>query len=184
LLELVRAFDVREAPHGLYGVLPEYVNGGRMPSLAHVLALPRAKVLREIGGNCHSRLRDTRVRIHVEGAWVSLTVLDHATTKVRRFGSAYRLDAHDGKPPLAPPWRLDSLVPKLGKGIGSWGYRRQALLVVMHAETEREIHTFAGRVAEPAFLDRYGVAMTRDLWSDRYDRGFFTGVYLWVGESA
>lgn len=51
----------------------------------------------------------------------------------------------------------------------------------MHAETEREIREFVGRVAEPAFLKRYGVELTAETWLDRHGRDFWTGVFLWVG---
>lgn len=112
LLELVRAFDVREAPHGLYGALPEYANEGRLPSLAYVLALPQAEVLREIGGNCHSRRGNSNVRMQVGGTWCDLTVLDHAATMVRRFGSTYRLDSHDSKPPCAPACTIAQWYPR------------------------------------------------------------------------
>src|SRR5438132_5936 len=40
-----------------------------------------------------------------------LQVLDYATTKVRHYGSAYRLDEHHSKEASEPDWELERLVP-------------------------------------------------------------------------
>ena len=179
LLDGLEALDRQESSHGVYGMRQVYSAKGRLPSLAHLLSSSgQTNVLRpsELQG-IQSRFGSDDIRFSAEGGeCVSLRVLDRATTKVRHYGSTYRLDEHHGKKPRTPDWELESLVPKLSGR--SRGALIMGILLVAHYAWEKELQSLLGRSANPQFLNRYGVAHFSRNWEDRYDRGFQMAIHL------
>ena len=188
LLDALLVLDEAEAPHGLYGVRQAHVlASGRLPTLAQVLLSDRrANFVEPLGLKDHgSQARDNRLSLLIgQSERVELQVLDHASTKVRAFGSAHRLDTHHGKAETEPRWNLEKLVPKLGEAARWQGRNRfpfsQAILLVAHAPTWQGLRGMIGRTAEEGILSRYGVVLALREWADRYERGFHSGLYLWT----
>ncbi len=182
VLDGLEALDGQESPHGLYGLREAYSVEGRRPSLAHLLgASGKTSVLRHAGfQDLHSRFGSEKLRFRTEdGDGVALQVLDYATTKVRQYGSAYRLDTHHGKLPTPPDWDLESLVPKLPDGTPG----TRGILLVAHFASGKELPDLLGRSTSPEFLSRHGVAHFSRGWEDRHGRGFLTAVLLWNSAS-
>jgi hypothetical protein len=181
LLEELEILDVKEVPHGLYGIRRAYVPEGQLPTMAHVLASPRkVGFLRKCGFSGGSTDQRSDTLYFTSGIdEVSLQVLDYATTKVRHYGSAFRLDKRHVKQSREPAWDLLTLVARLG--IDRYG--TQALLLIAHFVSTREIEGVLGKPTDPAFLDRYRLAHYLLEWDDRYGRGFRTAPHLWVPRS-
>jgi hypothetical protein len=184
LLDSLEALDLQERPHGLYGLRQAYAVQGRLPTLAHLFGSKgKTNVLRRSGlEGIQSRFGSHDLWFNAEdGEGIILRVLDWATTKVRHYGSAYRLDEHHGKPPRTPDWDLESLVPKLSsRGPGDY---RHGILLVAHYASGKELQKVLGRGDSPDFLSRYKVAHFARGWEDRYGRGFRTAVRLWTSEA-
>jgi hypothetical protein len=178
LLDQLELVDAQEAPHGLYGIRRAYAPEGPLPSAAHVLGSPRmAGLLQKCRFSGRSPKPGSDVLSFTAGSEsVSLQILDYATTKVRHFGSAFRLDKHPGRQPREPRWDLESRVPKLRRG---W-YGTSGILLIAHTVSARETEGLLGKTADPAFLDRYVLTHHIREWDDRYARGFRTALHLWV----
>jgi hypothetical protein len=186
-LDYLEIVDTQEAPHGLYGMLRAYAPEGRLPTLAEVLAAPgKIDLLKKCGfsnPSAHRRYRspfsDRRKEVlgfSVGAERVSLDILNYATTKVRHYGSAFRLDKRHLKQPKEPGWDLESLVPKLGRSRGE----TDAILLIAHYASMRELEGVLGKTVEHPFLDRYGLAHYARDRDDPYERGFRTSLQLWV----
>ena len=184
ILNALEVLDRAEAPHGLYGMRQAHSIKGRLPKLAHLLSSPgKTNILRCSGlQGIQSRFGSDDVRFSAEGGeCVSLQVLDCATTKVRHYGSVYRLDEQRTKEPKEPEWELERLVPKLSsKSRGSY---TRGILLVAHYASRKELQSFLGRSAGPDFLSRYQLAHFSREWADRYERGFRTAINLWTPEA-
>jgi hypothetical protein len=175
LLDQMELLDTDEAPHGLYGIRRAYAPEGPLPTMAQVLGSPRKVGLQArcgFGGRAHGW---ENLSIVTDSAHISLRVLDYATTKVRHFGSAFRVDRNPGKASKEPAWDLESLAPKL--------HGRDALLLIAHTATAKEIEAVLGKTTDPAFLERYTLEHHTREWDDRYGRGFRTALHLWVARS-
>jgi hypothetical protein len=181
ILDALEALDRKEGPHGLYGIRQANSSGGQLPKLAHLLSSTgKTGILRSSG------FRSIQTRYSGSDLWFStgtgeciiLHVLDHATTKVRQYGSAYRLDAHHPKAAKEPGWQLESLVPKLSTR-GDTVYTR-GLLLVAHFRTEKDLGSMLGRSTKPDFLGRYQIRHFARDWQDRYGRDFRTAIHLWI----
>jgi hypothetical protein len=180
LLDQLELVDIQEAPHGLYGMRRAYVPEGRLPSAAHVLGAPgMVDLVSQCGfsGRSSDPRKDV-LSFTVGVERISLQILDYATTKVRHYGSAFRVDKRHIKQPREPVWDLETLVPKLSKL--SRGYNTCGILVIAHYVSTREIESVPGKTADPTFLDRYVLAHHTREWDDRYARGFHTALHLWV----
>jgi hypothetical protein len=181
LLDQLEIIDGSEAPHGLYGIRRAYAPEGSLPTMAQVLGSPGKVGLREkcgFGGRVAGRDRET-LSFGADGDYVSLRILDYATTKVRHFGSAFRVDRNPGKASKEPAWDLASLVPKLR----SDRFATHALLLVAHTAAVKEIEAVLGKCTDPVFVDRYTLEHHQREWDDRYGRGFRTALHLWAPRS-
>jgi hypothetical protein len=183
ILDALEALDRKEEPHGLYGVRQAYSTGGRLPKLAHLLSSPgRTDILR-----CNG-FRSTQSRFASHDIWFStedgdnivLQLLDYATTKVRHYGSSYRVDERHTKKPKEPDWELESLVPKLSTKQRTCSIR--GILLIVHYRQEKELVGRLGRSADADFLGRYQVSHVSRCWQDRYRRDFSTAIHLWSAQ--
>lgn len=146
--------------------------------MAHVLASPRkVGLLRKCGfsGGSSDQRSDT-LYFASETERVSLQIFDYATTKVRHYGSAFRLDRRHVKQHTEPAWDLESLVPKLRVD----RYGTPSILLIAHFVSRKEIESILGKTTDPVFLDRYALAHDSRKWEDRYGRGFRTTLHLWA----
>ncbi len=183
LLDCLESLDRQESPHGIYGLRQAYSTNGRLPTLAHLFSSAGStNILRPCGlKGKQSRYDSDDLRFGlVTGECISLRVLDYATTKVRLFGSAYRLDDHQTKKSEQPNWDLESLIPKLPAS--SQGALSMGILLVIHYPLG-EIMSVLGRSTNPEFLSRYQVAHFDRLWEDRHKRGFQTALHLWTPQT-
>ena len=181
ILDALEALDQQEEPHGLYGIRQAHSSKGRLPKLAHLLSSPgKADILRCNGlRGTQSRFGSSDLRFSTgSGECVVLEVLDYATTKVRHYGSAYRLDEYHTKPTTEPDWELESLVPKLSTKKRSNSTR--GILLLTHFRHEKALNCLLGRSTDPDFLGRYQVAHFKREWQDRYGRDFRTAMHLWT----
>lgn len=186
LVAELRAVDREQSPHGLYGLREAMKKGPRLPLLATLLfdKPPETNLLQRLGieGRANSYYSETACFTLPDGTRVDLSILAHASTKVRHYGDSYVLDRVHGKKGPAHP-DLESVVPKLGAGRGYAAKRMSALLFIVHAPTERQLTSVLGRAATPEFMDRYRVSLVSDIWEDIYRRGFYSGIFLWTAES-
>jgi hypothetical protein len=178
LLDQLEVVDTREAPHGLYGIRRAYAPEGPLPSAAHVLGSPKkvglpAKCGFSAGFN---KPRSDTFSFTAGSEAVSLQVLDYATTKIRHYGSAFRLDKRHVKESREPAWDLETLVPKLARD----RFATHSILLIAHYVSRREIEDVLGKSTDPAFLKRYILAHYSREWDDRYARGFRTALHLWI----
>ena len=183
LLDCLESLDRQESPHGIYGIRQAYSTNGRLPTLAHLFSSAGStNILRPCGlkGN-QSRYDSDDLRFGLEtGECISLQVLDYATTKVRLFGSTYRLDDHQAKKSEQPKWDLESKVPKLSGS--SQGALTMGILLLIHYASGSEIMSVLGRSTSLEFLSRYQIAHFNHVWEDRYKRGFQTAIHLWTAQ--
>ena len=185
ILDALAALDEKEGPHGLYGIRKAHSTGKRLPKIAHLLSSPGSTDILRCNGFCavQSRLDSGHLRFTTRtGERVVLQVLDHATTKVRHYGSSYRVDEGHTKKPKEPDWELERLIPKL-----STKQRLDStcgILLVAHFRQEKEIKTLLGRSADQKFLRRYQISHFGREWRDRYGRDFCTAIPLWTSMQA
>lgn len=174
------ALDLREAPHGLYGIRRAYARDGRLPTLAHVLGSKKKS------GFIHAyypeyvrqwQLSDDLV--FLDGLCVvALNISDRATTKVREFGSAYRLDSHNSKDLKESEWNLERLVLRsVGK---TSDLSEKARLLVLHTASKKEVAPLLGRCGDAEFLAKYGIERRWIDWEDHFGRKIHTSLSLWV----
>lgn len=184
LLQRLEALDVSEAPHGLYGIRWAYSSGDHFPQLAHVLASnKRAGFFPKHYGTSGSQNQNYDSVVFCDpsnAVVVSLTMEDLATTKVRKFGSSYRVDLKHRK---ESECQVDvrrlvrrSVRHSMSDGIHSVG----ALLLIAHTTDENELTSLLGDYGESDFLKRYGMQRHTLEWKDRFGRGFLTTLNLWV----
>jgi hypothetical protein len=175
LLDQLELVDTQEAPHGLYGIRRAYAPEGKLPSAAHVLAAPgKVGLLTKCGfSGPFSRPGSDLLSFTSGGETVSLQILDYATTKVRHYGSAFRLDKHHTKHPREPAWDLDTLAPKLC----SDRYATHGILLIAHYISTREIESVLGKTTDPVFLDRYILAHYSREW-DAGTQGAFAQRFI------
>jgi hypothetical protein len=180
ILDALESLDRSEGPHGLYGIRQAHAVNGRIPKLAHLLSsgetsIFKANELRSI----QSRFRTDHLSFfsRYENEHVVLTARDFATTKVRKFGSEYRVDDHQRKSATNTALDLETSIPKLSK-------KRcrdciYGILLIAHYQQSKEIEPLLGRSTEPDFLARYQVCHFVRKWIDRYHRNFQTALHLW-----
>jgi hypothetical protein len=178
--------DARESPHGLYGIREahKYPEKRRLPTFAEVISNKDEEqdfVCRLGYGSMGGDPRSNQLGFDAgaEGK-VHLQILQHASTKVRHFGTGYQLDRHHGKKFVVPEWDLEQLVPGLRKSLreSRW-FDSMALLLIAHTKTPREMRETLRRSTESDFLKRYGIHLLKTEWQDRYGRGFHTTLCLW-----
>jgi hypothetical protein len=178
ILDALEALDREEVPHGLYGLRQAYASKRRIPTLAHLFSSTGKASILARNGFEGIQTRSTSADIYFStggGESVGLHVLEYATTKVRHYGSTYRLDKHYAKKSKDPNWELESLVPKLSKNRIS----TRGILLLAHFQNNEQLEKVLGRSTEPDFLSRYHVTHTVREWQDRFGRDFRTAVHLW-----
>ena len=179
LLDALEMLDGEEEPHGLYGMRQAHTRSakGKLPKLANLLSCPGERnILRRSGFRNVRSWFGSDLRFTTEsGECVVLKVLDHATTKVRHYGSAYRLDEHYRKQASEVEWDLESVLPKI-----STRDRIDGILLFFHYHRRKELQHLFGQSADPDFLSRYRLAIFSREWEDRYGRGFKTAIHLWA----
>lgn len=158
-----------------------------MPTLAEILKSPkRTDFIRKLGFKRHYSGIDGDILAFAvdETLETEVRVLDYASTKVRDFGSSYRLDLQNRKQSSEPEWNLERIVPKLAKR-GRHGYRSEtsshSILLIAHAPTRSDIHALVGRARDESFLKSYSISLVTREWEDRYGRDFHSALYLWTG---
>src|ERR1051326_5821863 len=166
ILDQLERIDAREAPHGLYGFRNAYASEGRLPTAAHVLGSPR---MADLLGKCsfakRSFYQSSETLIFAAGVErVSLQILDFATTKVRHFGSVFRLDKRHTKRSNEPRWDLETLVARLSRP--RWSNETASLVLIAHYVSPKEIEVVLGKTIQPAFLERYELAHHTREWDD------------------
>lgn len=186
MAEELRRVDRDEAPHGLYGLRHARQKGERLPKLPAILTGPGVRLVQRIGGSLHAgRPGSDCFSFGLGGArTVVIRLRSHADTKVRRFGSAYRLDKktdilHEPVPDMA------SEVPKLaqyvradhGRFVYSYG-----ILFIGHFGAERDGLSLLGRSVSPEFVARYDLTHVASSWRDAHGRDFCTMIHLWYAE--
>ena len=109
---------------------------------------------------------------------ITLEIMDHATTKVREFGSAHRLDAHNSKDAKEPTWNLERLVLRSVEKTSDTSVK--ARLLVLHTASKKEVSPLLGRCGDTEFLAKYGIERHWMDWEDRLGRKIHTTLSLWV----
>jgi hypothetical protein len=160
-----------------------------MPTLAEILKSPkRTHFIRKLGFKRHYSGTDEDILAFAvdETLEAEVRVLDYASTKVRDFGSSYRLDRQNRKQSSEPEWSLERIVPKLAKR-DRHGYHSEtsshSIVLIAHAPTRSDIHALVGRTRDNGFLMSYSVSLVTREWEDRYGRDFHSAMYLWTGYS-
>lgn len=181
----LRVIDREQAPHGLYGMREALKERSWLYPLATLLFKkpPETNLHRRLGFKATTESYDDWANFTApDNARVHLTLLTHATTKIRHYGGSYILDKVHGKK-AGPHPDLESIVPKLTGQQGFPTTTVNALLFVAHAPTERKLMAVLDRAATPEFMGRYGVSLVCEVWEDIYQRGFHSGIFLWTAKS-
>ena len=180
LLTAILEIDREQAPHGLYG-MRHALSGSDRP-------IPFAKLL---GGNMLSPNVPERLGFKPETArWdsfsfsisdedrVLITVDTVATIKIRKFGPTYRIDRHHGKHPAKredEPYVSEKMLSRLGRSALDIG----CYLLIAHARDKDEFAILLGEADRPRFCERHKLSYHCREWLDRYNRGFYSGLFLW-----
>jgi hypothetical protein len=178
ILDALEDLDRAEGPHGLYGMRQAHAKNGRLPKFAHLLSTGKTGILKPNDfQSIQSRFRSDDLWFYTGNEHVVLTVRDFATTKVRQFGSEFRVDDHEQKSVADSGLDLETSVPKLSKNRAKGS--AYGILLIAHYRQLKEIETLLGRSTDPDFLARYQVCHFTRNWIDRYDRKFQTALHLW-----
>ena len=186
LVEELKAIDAEEGPHGLYGLRESRRTGDRLPKLIPILEAPPIRLIRRIGAAQHTGSPSaTYISFGVDHQRTVLVDLeDYADTKVRKFGSTYRLDKQSDVPARNTP-DFGTLLPRLAKRVSenhgnmtfSFG-----LLFIGHFAKQKDLHSFLDPFTGDEYLLRYGLGQAGDSWSDAHGRDFFTAIRIWYVE--
>lgn len=186
LLDALIALDQEESPHGLYGLREAHSTDPRqLRSWEYILWSPAATdFVRRHGFGPPPGHRLGRSLLSIEGTGaVSIKILNLASTKVRCFGSAYRLDKATPQREFDPDWDISRELTHLWKSKSRYGFsprKTRSVLLISHAAKIQNVHEFLGDVRSVSFLQRYHLELHERDWSDHYDRGFESGIFLWT----
>jgi hypothetical protein len=176
VLAALDALDVADAPHGLYA--GHDLEPTRAPtSLYREWNVGLRPALERSGAtDLYARSPFAHPTFHFpEIGACELLIRRVATIKVRRFGSAYRVDDRADR---SAHW-ADAGIAALTNGLRyprSDGPRRLSMVVLIGfareaAPLERELQQLA--------RDTRGLESASRCWPDRYDRAFSVGVTVW-----
>jgi hypothetical protein len=178
ILDALESLDRAEGPHGLYGIRQAHAVNGRLPKFAHLLSAGKTSIFKSNDFQfTQSRFRSDDLWFYTGNEHVVLTVRDFATTKVRQFGSEFRVDDHERKSAADFGLDFETSVPKLSKNRSKDS--TYGILLIAHYRQLKEIEAVLGRSTDPEFLARYQVCHFTRNWIDRYDRKFQTALHLW-----
>lgn len=185
LLDFLVTLDQKESPHGLYGLRHAYSKTGHpLPSWEHVLWSPAATdFVRRCGFGPTVGQKINRGVLTFEATGpITIEVFNLASTKVRNFGSVYRLDKTSSQREFETDFDISKELTHLWKERQRPLYARRGIrsvLLIAHAVKVGDIHKFLGDVRSDDFLRRYELELCERSWPDHFHRGFESALFLW-----
>lgn len=184
LMDALEAFDRATAPLGLYACEEYLAKEKPFPRLHQEWQLclkPRLKALgyqpgwadlRE--GEFHSALPDW--------TWIRMGMARISKIKVRKFGSAYRVDPHHDYPERWSQLRLDRKLSRLWKpsALTDPSSGLDLFLLIAFAEEPEPIEKELAQLREQLQWEENQVACYSRSWADRYDRRFHVRLCGWT----
>ncbi len=183
LLDALDAFDEQTLPLGLYACDEFQMKDKPFHRLHQEWHLCLAPCLKALG--CHIRyinLRDGQVSFTLpDGTRAEMHLVRTSKIKVRKFGSAYRVDSHQKYHERWQALRLDRELSSLWKPSALAEERiclRLFLLIGFAAEAEpfgKEL----GALETQLLWDAHGAGYQTRVWADREERRFCVRLSLW-----
>lgn len=183
LLDALEAFDKQTLPLGLYACDEFQMKDRPFPRLHQEWHLCLKPCLEARGCRLgYIDLRDGQASFTLpEGTRVEMHLVRTSKIKVRKFGSAYRVDSHNKYHERWQALRLDRELSGLWKPSAlaeSYVGLRLFLFIGFAAEAEpfgKEL----GALDAQLEWDKHGAGYQTRVWADRQDRRFFVRLSLW-----
>jgi hypothetical protein len=184
LMAALETFDRTTAPLGLYACEEYRAKDKPFPRLHQEWQLALKPRLKQLGcrpgwANAHSgdfgfALPD---RTHIQMGMASISKI-----KVRKFGSAYRVDPQRDYPERWNQLRLDRTLSKLWKPSAFADPWRglDLFLLIAFAEEPEPVEKELAQLREQLQWEENGVAYYSRSWADRYGRHFYVRLCGWT----
>jgi hypothetical protein len=190
-LDALEAFDRETAPLGLYAC----EESGNRPEPAPRLQLEWARIAQSLSA-AGCRVQTGQIRRRPRAPFNASEVVDFSLpdrgrarmrmirtskVKVRRFGSAYRMDLHVKYAERWNELRMDRLLSDLWKP-STLAYDRhdlRLLLFIGFAAEARPFHQELTRLEREVDWQRHAASYETRCWSDRFERGFGVRLCCW-----
>lgn len=186
VLDVIEAFDAATAPFGLYAARDILLEPRPKEVLVKFLTLTQRRpelldlkpFINKVSNITHwTKQNETEFRFAVPNlGFVDLTLVRTSKIKVRKFGSAYRLDKHEKFEERWAALRMDkriSTVRQEGSGVS----------MLLFLGFDRAARPFERELAElkpHQNRESHGVAFVSREWEDRFERKFFVRAALWA----
>jgi hypothetical protein len=174
VLNALDALDVADGPHGLYSC--HDLEPSRPPtSLYREWNVGLRPALEQLGATeLSARSPFAEPSFHLAGLGLcELRIRRVATIKVRRFGSAYRVDDRVDR---SQHWQAADVGALLnGLRYPPTGRRLSMVVLIGFAREARPLERELREVAR----DQQGLESVQRCWPDRYGRAFSVGVTVW-----
>lgn len=183
LLDALEAFDKQTLPLGLYACDEFQMKDRPFHRLHQEWHLCLAPCLKALG--CHIgyiNLRDGQVNFSLpDGTYTHLQIVRTSKIKVRKFGSAYRVDSHNKYHERWQALRLDRELSSLWKPstLARKGTGLRLFLFVGFAAEAEPFGKKLGALDAQLEWDKHGAGYQTRVWADRQDRRFFVRLSLW-----
>lgn len=194
ILDVIEEFDAATAPFGLYAARdilleprPKEVLGEfstltqRRPELRSLQ--PFINELSHVTNWANENKKGFRFTAPNLGL-VDLDLVRTSKIKVRKYGSAYRLDKHEN---FAARWEqldLGENIARLWAPLGYYGYHSppdvRMLLFIGFDRAARPFEREFAELKPHQNREAHGVTFVSRQWEDRFERKFFVRAALWA----
>lgn len=183
LLDALETFDKPTLPLGLYACDEFQMKDKPFRWLHQEWPLCLAPYLKALG--CHIEyinLRDGQANFTLpDGTYTQLQIVRTSKIKVRKFGSAYRVDSHHKYHERWQALRLDRELSGLWKpsALAEKYIDLRLFLFIGFAAEAEPFGKELGALDAQLQWDAHGAGYQTRVWADREDRRFFVRLSLW-----
>lgn len=192
ILDALEAFDRETAPLGLYACEEFRMKKTPDPRLRQEWERISTSLSAHGCGVASGQIRNGRRSPFLASAIVHFTLPDGQVAtmrmlrtskiKVRKFGSAYRADAHVKYAERWDELQMDRMLSDLWKpsAVALRRVNMRLLLFIGFASDARPFHQELSQLKEEVDWEQHGARYETRGWTDRYNRGFGVRVSCWT----